>query len=163
MSRSRRLLPAAAAAVAFTAALAGCTPTVAMTAAKDANNPKCANVIVRLPDTVDGKKRDWTNAQSTGAWGDPVVVQLRCGVTPLGPTTKQCVTVNDIDWVLLNDPDDKVLSYVTYGRTPAVEVDIQHGSGGASDAAVLPDLADAVAEIPQSAQHSCVDSSGQTG
>jgi hypothetical protein len=159
MSRFRLPL-AALAAAALVTVLAGCTPTVAMSPAKDANDPKCADVSVRLPDTVAGQKQDYTDAQATGAWGDPVKVQLRCGVTPLGPTTKPCISVGTgdekIDWVLTNDPDADVLTYVTYGRTPAVEVTIQHGKGGVSDANVLPDLASAVAQIPQSATHKCV-------
>lgn len=159
MSRLR-VAAAALAAVALATLLAGCTPTVAMTAAPHANDAKCASVTVELPDSVAGQKQDYTNAQATGAWGDPVKVQLRCGVAPLGPTTKPCVTVasgqDSVDWVLTNDPDASVLTYVTFGRTPAVEVTIQHGKGGVSDASVLPDLAQAVASIPQSKTQKCV-------
>ncbi|GAA4157003.1 hypothetical protein GCM10022286_08100 [Gryllotalpicola daejeonensis] len=162
MSRLR-VAAAAIAAVAFATLLAGCTPTVAMNAAPHANDPKCASVTVALPDEVAHEHKDYTNAQATGAWGDPVAVQLRCGVAPLGPTTKPCVTVasgrDSVDWVLTNDPASKVLTYVTYGRTPAVEVTIQHGKGGVSDANVLPDLAQAVSSIPQSKVHKC-DASG---
>lgn len=164
MSRLR-VAAAALVAVAFATLLAGCTPTVAMTPAAHANDPKCAAVTVELPDSIAGQKQDYTNAQATGAWGDPVTVQLRCGVTPLGPTTKPCVTVasgqDSVDWVLTNDPDSSVLTYVTYGRTPAVEVTIKHGAGGVSDANVLPDLAQAVASIPQSSIHKCL-STGDT-
>jgi hypothetical protein len=159
MSRLR-VAAAALAAVALATLLAGCTPTVAMQAAPHANDPKCAAVTVELPDEVARQKQDYTDAQATGAWGDPVKVQLRCGVAPLGPTTKPCVTVasgrDAVDWVLTNDPDDKVLSYVTFGRTPAVEVTIKHGAGGVSDANVLPDLAQAVAGIPQSKTRKCI-------
>lgn len=158
MSRLR-VASAAAAAAALLVVLAGCTPTVAMTPAPDANAVRCASVTVELPDTVAGKKRDYTNAQATGAWGDPVAVQLRCGVTPLGPTTDPCVSVSSgqdtVDWVLTNNPDDSVLTYVTYGRTPAVEVTISHGKNGVSDANALPDLAQAVDSIPQSKIHKC--------
>ena len=152
MSRLR-VAAAAVAAIAFAALLAGCTPTVALNAAPHANNPKCASVTVILPDTVAGQSKDYTNAQATGAWGNPVKVQLRCGVTPLGPTTKPCITVGTgqdaVDWVLTNDPDDKVLTYVTFGRSPAAEVTIQHGEGGVSDANVLPDLGQAIAQLPR--------------
>ncbi|AYG02166.1 DUF3515 family protein [Gryllotalpicola protaetiae] len=152
MSRLR-VAAAAVAAIAFAALLAGCTPTVALNAAPHANNPKCASVTVILPDTVAGQAKDYTNAQATSAWGSPVKVQLRCGVTPLGPTTKPCITVGSgqdaVDWVLTNDPDDKVLTYVTFGRSPAVEVTIQHGKGGVSDANVLPDLGQAVSQLPR--------------
>jgi hypothetical protein len=159
MSRLR-VAAAALAAVALATLLAGCTPTVAMEPAAHANDPKCAAVTVQLPDEVAGQKQDHTNAQATGAWGDPVKVQLRCGVTPLGPTTKPCVTVasgrDSVDWVLTNNPDDKVLTYVTFGRTPAIEVTIKHGAGGVSDANVLPDLAQAVAGIKQSTTRKCI-------
>lgn len=159
MSRLR-VAAAALVAVAFATLLAGCTPTVAMNAAPHANDPKCASVTVVLPDKVAGERKDYTNAQATGAWGDPVAVQLRCGVAPLGPTTKPCVAVasgqDSVDWVLTNDPDAHVLTYVTFGRTPAVEVTIKHGKGGVSDANVLPDLAQAVASIPQSKREKCV-------
>src|SRR5690606_13163799 len=73
--------------------LAGCAPAVPMTAATDAANPECAEVIVRLPAALeDAAKQDsdnepagvWlkreTDAQGTGAWGNPVAVLLRCGV-----------------------------------------------------------------------------------
>ncbi|MCL2794373.1 MAG: DUF3515 domain-containing protein [Microbacteriaceae bacterium] len=154
MSRFRVAL-AAACAGALVAVLAGCTPTVALSPAPHANDPRCAAVTVTLPDTVAGLKRDYTNAQATGAWGNPVAVQLACGVPPLGPTTKPCVTVtsgqDSVDWVLMNDPDAAVLTYITFGRTPAVEVTIKHGAGGVSDANVLPDLAQAVASVPRSA------------
>jgi len=162
MSRLR-VAAATLAAVAFATLLAGCTPTVAMESAPHANDAACASVTVELPAEVAGQKQDYTDAQATGAWGDPVTVQLRCGVAPLGPTTKPCVTVasgqDSVDWVLTNDPDNTVLTYVTYGRTPAVEVTIKHGSGGVSDANVLPDLAQAVARIPQSTKHKCISQS----
>ena len=40
----------------------------------------------RLPETVDGLERRETNAQATGAWGNPASVLLRCGVPTPGPT-----------------------------------------------------------------------------
>lgn len=138
------------------ASLAACSPTVAMSPAAGANNPKCADVTVRLPATVAGKAQQNTDAQATGAWGDPAVVLLRCGVAPIGPTTKPCVAVNSgdvtVDWVLENDPADSVLRYITFGRTPATEVVIQHGTNGVSDADVLPAFGQAVGSIPQTSK-----------
>ena len=158
MSRLR-VAVAALAATALAVLLAGCTPTVAMNPAPSSNDAKCAGVTVRLPATVAGEKRDHTNAQATGAWGNPVAVQLRCGVTPLGPTTQPCASITSghesVDWVLINDPSAKVVTYVTYGRTPAVEVTISHASGDLTDGNVLPDLGPAVATIPQSKVHRC--------
>jgi hypothetical protein len=154
MSVPRSRLTAAVLLAALTAALAGCAPTVAMTPAADANNPRCADVTVRLPDSVAGKAKRQTDAQATGAWGDPTVVLLRCGVAPLGPTTQPCVTVDGIDWVLESNPAATTIRYITYGRTPATEVVIAHGKDGVSDAAVLPDFASAIGSIPQA--HKCV-------
>jgi Protein of unknown function (DUF3515). len=151
-TRPHRLIGAALA-LAVVACLTACAPTVAMTPAADANNPKCADVTVRLPDTVAGKAKRTTDAQATGAWGDPAVVLLRCGVAPIGPTTKPCIAVKSgdttVNWVLENDPSSSVLRYITFGRTPATEVVIQHGSHGVSDADVLPALNQAIASIPQ--------------
>ena len=79
--------------------LVGCAGQVPMTPAKDANNPECASVTVRLPDTVAELKKRETNAQATGAWGTPASVLLTCGVDVPGPTTLPCVSVNDVDWI----------------------------------------------------------------
>jgi hypothetical protein len=152
--RLTRLLVAAAAMLAL-GTLAGCAPTVALEAAPAANNPKCADVTVRLPATVAGKAQRQTDAQATGAWGDPTVVLLRCGVPPIGPTTKPCVDVSGIDWVLETSPAATTIRYITYGRTPATEVVISHGKGGVSDANVLPAFSEAIASIKQ--VHKCLD------
>ncbi|WP_426623949.1 DUF3515 family protein [Leifsonia sp. McL0607] len=146
--RSPRQVALAVTIAASALALAGCTPTVSLDPGADANNPGCAEISVRLPDSVTDKDRRQTDAQATGAWGDPAAVLLRCGVPPLGPTTKPCVDVNGIDWVLMSDPAAKQVVYQTFGRTPATEVVIDHVSG-ASDAAVLPEFASAIASVKQ--------------
>jgi len=148
ISRSARLLSALPLALAVVA-LSACAGTVAMKPAAHANTVGCANISVRLPDSVAGKAQRTTDAQATGAWGDPTVVLLRCGVTPIGPTTKPCVTVDGIDWVLETNPSDATIRYITFGRTPATEVVISHAAGGVSDASVLPDFADAIASVKQ--------------
>jgi len=161
-SRSRRFFGALLAVGASALLLTACAPTVAMQPAADANDPRCADVIVHLPDSIAGKAQRETNAQATSAWGDPTVVLLRCGVAPVGPTTKPCITVNGIDWVLENDPAASALRYITFGRTPATEVVIQHGKGGVADASVLPALADAIGEIPQQKNEKCLGTSDVT-
>ena len=134
--------------IAAAAALTGCAPTVSLDPAARANDPGCAEVSVRLPDTVAGKARRETDAQATGAWGDPAAVIMRCGVPPIGATTKPCVTVNGVDWVLMTDPAAKTIVYQTFGRTPATEVIIDHVSG-VSDSSVLPEFASAVSTVKQ--------------
>lgn len=132
-------------------ALAGCTPIVSLQPAASANDPGCAEISVRLPDDVAGKGERQTDAQATGAWGDPTSVLLRCGVPPIGPTTKPCVNVNGVDWVLMTDPAAKTVVYQTFGRTPATEVIIDHVSG-ASDSSVLPEFASAIQTVKQTSK-----------
>lgn len=159
LTRSARTLLAVVLGGALAASLAACTPSVALKSAAHANDPACAAVEVRLPDTIAGHKRDNTNAQSTAAWGSPVVAQLSCGVAPLGPTTKPCVTIKTdsgaVDWVLENDPEDITLQYITFGRTPAVTVSIK----GVVDADVLNGLAQAVQQLPVDRSLKCVGAS----
>ena len=96
--RSARIRLAAALSVAATSILlVGCTAAVPLQPAADANNPACADVIVHLPATVADQAERETNAQATGAWGDPAAVLLHCGVPVPGPTTTPCLNVNGID------------------------------------------------------------------
>jgi len=122
-------------------ALTGCAGTVSMQPAKGSSDPLCADVAVRLPDTVAGLPRRWTDAQATGAWGDPAAVLLTCGVTPPGPTTLRCQTVGGVDWIIDESRAPEYL-FTTYGRTPAVEVYLDYDvvSGGEALQALSPIL-----------------------
>ncbi|MBX3098877.1 MAG: DUF3515 domain-containing protein [Salinibacterium sp.] len=139
-------------------ALAGCSSTVALPAATDATDPACARVIVALPDTVAGLDARETNAQGTGAWGDPAFVILRCGVASPPPTsTSPCLAVDGIDWIR-DDSKDPNFTFTTYGRTPAVEVlidsdgDPEVENDGVSGLEALSDLSAAVGVIPQTSK-----------
>lgn len=112
----------AACVLAVAASLTGCNSIVTMKPADEANAPDCAAVTVRLPKTVDGQERRWTDAQATGAWGVPTdTVLLHCGVAEPGPSTLPCVTIGSVDW-LADDSEAPYQRYTTYGRSPAVEV-----------------------------------------
>ena len=120
MSQIRPLATAiAAAAVALV--LAGCAPTVALNPAADANNPGCASVIVRLPQTVGDMDRRQTDAQSTAAWGDPDAVILRCGVAVPTASTLPCVPLQGVQF-LRDDTDKKYWKFTTFGTDPAIDV-----------------------------------------
>ena len=143
-------------------ALAGCAPTVTLEPADDAANPLCAKVSVELTylDTVAELTPRETNAQATGAWGEPATVLLRCGVASPPPTAEfPCVTVDGVDW-LRDDSGDPNFVFTTYGRTPAVEViidsdgDPDNPDDGVSGLEALTDVARAVAQIP--ADRNCV-------
>jgi hypothetical protein len=103
--------------------LAGCSPTVATIPAEKANSIACANVTVRLPNTVAGLSRRETNAQSTGAWGDPARILLRCGVAVPVASALPCVEANSIFW-LQDGSSAPSYTYTSFGRDPAVAVTI---------------------------------------
>lgn len=107
--------------VVLSLASAGCSSTVSLKPASDANNPYCAEVSVRLPSSILNEDRRWTDAQSTGAWGSPVSVVLRCGVSVPGPSVLPCYTFGGVDW-LADEYDADVQRATTFGRDPAVEV-----------------------------------------
>lgn len=136
--------------------LTGCSPDVPMDPAPDANNPGCAEVIVRLPDTVDGLERRYTNAQATGAWGDPASVLLYCGIEPSGPTTDTCVSVDGIDWII-DESRAPLYRFEAYGRTPGLEVVVD--SEQANGTNVIAELSLAASHLPQERKCSSVSDS----
>lgn len=116
--RQKHLLLAAAT---FSLLLTGCAPTVVLDPAAEANNPECAEIIVRLPDTLADQPKRTVNAQSTAAWGEPVAVILRCGLEPVEVSPLPCVTASNIDW-LIDDSNAPSFRFVSYARFPATEV-----------------------------------------
>ncbi|QIM17431.1 DUF3515 family protein [Leucobacter insecticola] len=129
--------------------LTGCSGEVPLEAAPDANNPACADVIVRLPQTVAGLERRGTNAQSTGAWGNPASVQLFCGIEPSGPTTDTCVNVNGVDWII-DESAAPIYRFEAYGRSPGLEVYVDSEKLSGTD--VVTDLSAVARELPQERQ-----------
>ena len=125
--------------------LTACAPIVPLNAADDAGNPACAEVIVRLPDAIDDNVKRETDAQGTGAWGNPATVLLRCGVAVPGPSTLLCVTLKGIDW-LRDDSNAPNYVFTTYGRDPAVEVIVDGDKASGTNALV--ELSNAVGSIP---------------
>jgi hypothetical protein len=131
------------------AALAACAPTVALQPAAHATDPGCAEIIVRLPNSLDKQPIRQTNAQATGAWGDPTSVLLRCGVTPPGATTATCYTIKGVDWLIDSSKQPRYV-FTTFGRDPATEVIVD--STLASGTAALDELANAIGTIKQTKQ-----------
>jgi hypothetical protein len=113
----------------------------------------CAEVSVRLPDTVDGQSRIWTDAQATGAWGnDGSAILLRCGVTPPGPTEAKCITLGGVDWIVDETQAPKYL-VTTYGREPAVEVFIDNETVSPNE--VLTQLGERVVQNATTSDSAC--------
>lgn len=134
------------------AVLASCARPVGVEPAPSASEPVCAELLLRLPEELIGLERRSTTSQASRAWGEEDPIVLRCGVTPLGPTTDPCLSIpdpsgeNPIDWVAATEQTDRGRVFTTYGRLPAVEVSIPESYPGD---AVLAELADAVAPFPQ--------------
>ena len=139
-----RLAALSAAAIALTLSISACSPTISLEPAADANNPGCAEVIVRLPDAVDEQERRTTNAQSTAAWGNPATVILRCGIEPVEISTLPCVTANGVDWIV-DDSAKPSFRFISFGRDPAIEVIVD--SENAVGVNALESLAPAVQSI----------------
>jgi len=148
-----RAVVAAAAVATLTVSLAGCSAIVPLQAADDANNPGCADVIVRLPDTVADQERRETNAQATGAWGSPTSVLLYCGVEVPSASTQRCIQIDGIYWLV---DDSEKPSYVlrSYGREPAIDVVVDTTVTGTTPA--LMDLSRAVSRTTPNG-HACTD------
>ena len=131
------------------ASLTGCPSDVPMPPAENANDPACADVTVRLPDRIGDLQRRTTNAQSTGAWGDPVGVELYCGIQPSGPTTDECVSVNDVDWII-DRSSAPLYRFEAYGRSPGIQVIVDSERASGTEAVVA--LGSVVKLLPQERQ-----------
>ncbi len=101
----------------------GCAAPLVVSPAPHAADPRCASVMLAMPDTVGGLARHATTSQATDAWGDDFAIVVRCGVDVPGPSTDTCVTITtagySADWVVRDDGDAWMAT--TYGRNPAVE------------------------------------------
>ena len=128
--------------------LSGCAATVNLEAAEDANNPACAEVSVRYPDQIGDLDQRWTNAQATTAYGEPAAILVRCGLEPVFVSTLPCVTASSVDW-LVDDSSAPNFRFISFGRTPAVEVIVD--SEIASGVSALDGLAQAVSKLPADA------------
>jgi hypothetical protein len=126
--------------------LTGCSATVSLEAAEDANNPACAEVMVRLPDALGEHTQRFTNAQATSAWGDPAAVILRCGLPEVMASELPCVSAGGIDW-LVDDTAAPSYRFISFATIPAVEVIVD--SNRASGVTSLESVAPAVSTLGQ--------------
>jgi hypothetical protein len=141
-----RCLGLALAAVAIAVTASGCTSTVSLEPAADANSVACAKFSVRTPDTIDNLAKRKTDAQATAAWGDPATVIARCGLPPVTASTLRCISASGLDW-LVDDTKAPTYRFISFGRKPATEIIIN--SKRASGANVLDALSSAVAATPK--------------
>lgn len=125
--------------------LVGCSATVNLDAAEYANDPLCAEVSVRYPAQISELDKRYTNAQATTAYGEPAAILVRCGLEPVFASTLPCVTTSGVDW-LVDDSEAPNFRFISFGRTPAVEVIVD--SESASGVSALDSLAQAINKIP---------------
>ncbi len=123
-------------------------------AAPQAGDPACAPLLRACRRASTGSAAPPRGPRASAVWGDEQVV-LRCGGLVLGPTTKACIPVGPdsgptVDWVQ-DASNDRAVRFLTYGRTPAVEVTVRFGTGLTRDQATsqLIDLAGPVSAIEQ--------------
>lgn len=114
----------------------------------EADSAACDQWRGALPAQVLGGSRAGEDAQGNTRWGSPAVV-AGCGHTPLGPTTKPCLDVDGIEWVV-DDPEADPIRFTTYGRSPAVVVLVPASYGRESASGALADLGPAAARLPRS-------------
>jgi hypothetical protein len=137
------LIAAVLAAAAVGALLTGCSAVVDLDPAPHAGDPACTTVTARLPHTVEQLPRRETDARSTGAWGDPAAVLLRCGVTVPTASDLPCIESDaGYPW-LVDDSKSPTLVFTSYGRSPAIAVVVDQTK--LSPGAVLHDLEPVVA------------------
>jgi hypothetical protein len=137
------------ASIALAGSLSACTATVSLEAAADSNNPACAEVSVRLPDQTAELDKRVTDAQATGAWGNPTAIILRCGLPPVEVSELPCVTANGVDW-LVDDSEKPSYRFITFGRNPATEVIVD--SNKVAGVSALSDLSAAIQSIESTKQ-----------
>jgi len=147
--RTTALLAAASLAI----GLAACSPTVSMSPAPEfANDPACADAIVRMPSAISSYALRQTDAQSTAAWGQPTVVLFWCGVPVPVVSDLPCIEIEGISW--LREEVDAGFAFTTYGRDPAVRVVVDPEAVGPGVA--LAELAKPVSFTPENGRM-CVD------
>lgn len=122
--------------VALLPGLAACSTTVAMQPAKLANDPACAEIVARLPKTISGQERRWTDAQATGAWGNPASFLMTCGLEAPAPSTLPCRSFDGVDWLVdESQAADNRYTLTTFGRQPAVQVFLDYQAASSADVA----------------------------
>jgi uncharacterized protein DUF3515 len=111
----------------------------------EAGTAACTALLERLPERVLDRPRTGLDVAGAAGWGDPAVV-LRCGVPATGPTDAPCLEVEGLDWTFTEKDD--TFRFVTFGRTPAVEVRVPTSIDRTAATAALVDLTPAVRPLP---------------
>jgi len=131
--------------VAAALALAGCAGATGAPDTPQADSDACRAALARSPATVLGQGRAVDPAPGARAWGDQAVIAW-CGITEPGPSSRPCLVVDGVAWLLVADGDPA--RFDSYGRSPAMEVAVTSGSDRSAATAALVDLAPVAAALP---------------
>ncbi|WP_149829507.1 DUF3515 family protein [Streptomyces tailanensis] len=155
MSRSTRIAGLTIGAIALTTAAIVTVrmlsePSFSFAAAPLADDPACTRVSEQYPDRLAGLDRADTSTRGAAVWGDGAVV-ARCGFPKLKATEDACAEVDGVDWVWRTGKgsDGREL-LVTYGREPALEVQLVRGQAAADS--ILVGLSSLVKPIEQTGE-----------
>jgi hypothetical protein len=118
---------------------------VGVSPAPSAASPACATALAAAPATVAGLARTPLPVRGTLSWGEPAVV-LRCGLPAATPTTRPCLGIDGNDWTVDTSGDPFV--FVSYGRSPAVELRVPARYGNDSAVAAVTDVGPVAAALP---------------
>jgi len=150
--RALAALTLTGAALALLGACSDADPGRGPAAAPAATSAACEAALAAAPATVLGAPPSATDVPGALAYGSPAVL-ARCGLAALAPTAQDCLTIDDVDWVLLVDGDPFV--FATYGRDPVLEVRVPASTGRENASGALVDLAPVARALPSNGR-SCV-------
>lgn len=155
IGRGANKAPRAAAVLLLLTAVSACTPVISVPAGVEATAPVCADAVLALPDTVLDQERAKTTSQATAAWGEAgAAVTFICGVNQPDPTSEDCQSITldvygreeTFDWIV--DSTDSGFTFTSYGREPAMMVQVPATLDTPQPTAALLDVASGVAKIP---------------
>ena len=135
--------------------LVGCSGAASapqLTPAAQATDAACVAALAKSPATVLGHARTPLSVAGAAAWGRPSIT-LRCGLPEQPPTTDPCLTIGTVDWVV-NSTGDPIV-FTTYGREPAIQVEVPAAYGQSNAPAALVDLAPVATSLPTTT-HRCI-------
>ncbi|PPK98552.1 uncharacterized protein DUF3515 [Kineococcus xinjiangensis] len=118
--------------------------------APEGSSRDCADLLRRLPRVLDAGERRELTLPGVAQWEGVSETVLRCGVPPPGPSELPCLSFSGrdgvtVDWLLVAQ-SERASRFVSFGRTPAVEVTAD--ATGPDATAVLVDLGPALAPLP---------------
>jgi Protein of unknown function (DUF3515) len=116
-----------------------------VTAGPSATDPGCASLLSRVPQRLLDRPRGTIDVAGAAVWGDPAIV-LRCGVERPGPSSDQCLVVDDAEWLFREDAE--AYRFTLFGRSPVLELSVPASIDRTQAPGALAELGAAVAPLP---------------